>query len=458
MISLLHKFRSSNLENHKKHYVPIKTQLKTNHGDINSKPVTENVEEHDYHYDISPYLPDDFPESDKPNLTAQGMEAVKDDKVHIISGEYEIQNVGEKPVISREPTNKDDIKDEMLSNEKASYMDFYHMDKLATGYNEVWDKTSFEKELFSPDESVQDIKKVPTEKYTSGYVTVYDKEGINELKQNYGNSKVKTTSETPKRPVPTYHKNDKIGFRSKFSRSQDQMKRNLNFNPTTVKSDRMGQHQLINRKFNGKLVKNVNTPRYQKSYPSNLLKRTQNKKIPITSRIQTNNKLVNRPLKYIQNVSNNYSTIKRNGLAAQSRQIGVANTGNIVGDTIRNSIPFVGNNIADLIFPTQATSARPDPSFGTERQGLLQGNGYDQMLVLLRPPPRRQPFGGLLSRYIDIDYETFIALLALAGAAAGFALNQVIKNLSFYFKSNSFALKLNNFRNNNIKLSKTSHS
>ncbi len=380
--------------------------------------VTEKLKEHDYHYDVSPYQPDDFPESDRPNLTAQGMEAVKDDKVHIISGEYEIQNIGEKPVISRLPAYKDDIdikvNVENQNNKKASLMDFYHMDKLATGFDKMWDKTSFEKELFTPDESVQDIKKGAKEKYTSGYVTVYDKQGINELKQKYGHSKVVTTSETPKRPVPSYHKNDRVSFRNKFSRTQDQSKSISNSNPTEIKSDRNRYQQVIKRNFNGKLIKKVNKPNL---YQSPKHKTKQNSSI---------NRKVKRPMKSIQNVSNSYSSIRRNGLAAQSRQIGGVNAGNIIGDTIRNSIPFVGNNIADLIFPTQATSARPDPSFGTERQGLLQGNGYDQMLVLIRPPPRRQPFDGLLSRYIDIDYETFIALLALAGGAAGFALNQVI--------------------------------
>ena len=108
--------------------------------------------------------------------------------------------------------------------------------------------------------------------------------------------------------------------------------------------------------------------------------------------------------------------------------------GDSIGGAIRGSVPFVGDSIANLLgFTTASTTQRSDPSYGTERQALLSGNGYDQMLVLLRPPPTRRPFGGLLTQFIDIDYETFIVLLGLAGAVAGYALNQVVINFHAYF-------------------------
>ena len=64
---------------------------------------------------------------------------------------------------------------------------------------------------------------------------------------------------------------------------------------------------------------------------------------------------------------------------------------------------------------------------GFDRQGLLGGGGLDQQLVLLRPPPQRQNgLSGQISSLIDIDYETLVLLLGVAGAGASWVLYQAI--------------------------------
>ena len=60
------------------------------------------------------------------------------------------------------------------------------------------------------------------------------------------------------------------------------------------------------------------------------------------------------------------------------------------------------------------------------RQGF--GGGFQDQLVLLRPPPSLRNRGGLssISDLIDIDYETLILLLGVAGAGASWVLYQAI--------------------------------
>ena len=54
--------------------------------------------------------------------------------------------------------------------------------------------------------------------------------------------------------------------------------------------------------------------------------------------------------------------------------------------------------------------------------------GVDNQLVLLRPPPNNRNSGsiGSLTDLIDIDYETLVLLLGVAGAGASWALYQTI--------------------------------
>ena len=57
----------------------------------------------------------------------------------------------------------------------------------------------------------------------------------------------------------------------------------------------------------------------------------------------------------------------------------------------------------------------------------MGGGGLDQQLVLLRPPPQRQNgLSGQISSLIDIDYETLVLLLGVAGAGASWVLYQAI--------------------------------
>ena len=56
------------------------------------------------------------------------------------------------------------------------------------------------------------------------------------------------------------------------------------------------------------------------------------------------------------------------------------------------------------------------------------GGGYEDQLVLLRPPASSRNRGGLgsISELIDIDYETLVLLLGVAGAGASWVLYQTI--------------------------------
>ena len=56
------------------------------------------------------------------------------------------------------------------------------------------------------------------------------------------------------------------------------------------------------------------------------------------------------------------------------------------------------------------------------------GGGYEDQLVLLRPPASSKNRGGLgsISELIDIDYETLVLLLGVAGAGASWVLYQTI--------------------------------
>ena len=58
----------------------------------------------------------------------------------------------------------------------------------------------------------------------------------------------------------------------------------------------------------------------------------------------------------------------------------------------------------------------------------LGGGLGDQQLVLLRPPPNTSNSGltGQLSDLVDIDYETLVLLLGVAGAGASWVLYQAI--------------------------------
>ena len=64
---------------------------------------------------------------------------------------------------------------------------------------------------------------------------------------------------------------------------------------------------------------------------------------------------------------------------------------------------------------------------GVNRQFSGPG-GVDNQLVLLRPPPNNRNSGsiGSLTDLIDIDYETLVLLLGVAGAGASWALYQTI--------------------------------
>ena len=68
---------------------------------------------------------------------------------------------------------------------------------------------------------------------------------------------------------------------------------------------------------------------------------------------------------------------------------------------------------------------------GFDRQGLggVGGLGGQQELVLLRPPPPQRNQGlisGQITDLIDIDYETLVLLLGVAGAGASWVLYQAI--------------------------------
>ena len=60
--------------------------------------------------------------------------------------------------------------------------------------------------------------------------------------------------------------------------------------------------------------------------------------------------------------------------------------------------------------------------------GGYGGGGYEDQLVLLRPPASSRNRGGLgsISELIDIDYETLVLLLGVAGAGASWVLYQTI--------------------------------
>ena len=62
-----------------------------------------------------------------------------------------------------------------------------------------------------------------------------------------------------------------------------------------------------------------------------------------------------------------------------------------------------------------------------DRQFGGTGSGAGQQLVLLRPPPQRQGgISGQISDLVDIDYETLVLLLGVAGAGASWVLYQAI--------------------------------
>ena len=304
--------------------------------------------------------------------------------------------------------------------------DFYHMEKLSSGFNEIWDTKSLEKELFKPNDDYNEVKVISADKLISDYVTVYDKQGLNDLKDKYGS----VTSSAPNRFIRhTRPVLKSFGTKHKEFRKKSSPNQNKNFfkdanNNGPHASNRVDTNigypskKKIPLKQSKKPVKEIAANNF-KMFSKN--RKVGNALMHRKPRLQAFKQSFSSDRRNIQKKSNAQNLMKRNGFS--SRQ-GVGDVTNILGDTIRNSIPFVGNNIADLIFPTKATSQRPDPSFGTERQALLSGDGYDQMLVLLRPPPRRQPLS-LLSQYIDIDYELFVILLGIAGAGAAFALNQV---------------------------------
>ena len=66
---------------------------------------------------------------------------------------------------------------------------------------------------------------------------------------------------------------------------------------------------------------------------------------------------------------------------------------------------------------------------GSDRQGFGGGLGGQQELVLLRPPPPQRNQGlisGQITDLIDIDYETLVLLLGVAGAGASWVLYQAI--------------------------------
>ena len=66
---------------------------------------------------------------------------------------------------------------------------------------------------------------------------------------------------------------------------------------------------------------------------------------------------------------------------------------------------------------------------GLDRQGFGGGLGGQQELVLLRPPPPQRNQGlisGQITDLIDIDYETLVLLLGVAGAGASWVLYQAI--------------------------------
>ena len=59
-----------------------------------------------------------------------------------------------------------------------------------------------------------------------------------------------------------------------------------------------------------------------------------------------------------------------------------------------------------------------------------------QILIFVdfRPPPKRNTNGGSILGLIDIDYESFVLLLGLAGAAAAYVLYQVaVGHISFKY-------------------------
>lgn len=298
--------------------------------------------------------------------------------------------------------------------------DFYQMEKLSSGFNEIWDTKSLEKELFKLDD-YNNTKEISADKLISDYVTVYDKQGLNDLKDKYGS----VTSSAPNRfirhtrPVPKSFGNKHIEARKDFFPNHNKNSSKNVKNNGHHASDRIDTN--IGYRSKNK-IPSKQSKKPVKEIAANKLQMFSKKRIIDNALMHRKPRLRAFDRRNIQKNPNAQNFMKRNGFS--SRQ-GVGDVTNILGDTIRNSIPFVGNNIADLVFPTQATSQRPDPSFGTERQALLSGDGYDQMLVLLRPPPRRQPLS-LLSQYIDIDYELFVILLGIAGAGAAFALNQVI--------------------------------
>ena len=66
--------------------------------------------------------------------------------------------------------------------------------------------------------------------------------------------------------------------------------------------------------------------------------------------------------------------------------------------------------------------------FGGGYGGGYGGGGYEDQLVLLRPPASSRNRGGLgsISELIDIDYETLVLLLGVAGAGASWVLYQTI--------------------------------
>ena len=70
---------------------------------------------------------------------------------------------------------------------------------------------------------------------------------------------------------------------------------------------------------------------------------------------------------------------------------------------------------------TPSRQAPPPP-------GGYGGGGYEDQLVLLRPPASSRNRGGLgsISELIDIDYETLVLLLGVAGAGASWVLYQTI--------------------------------
>ena len=58
---------------------------------------------------------------------------------------------------------------------------------------------------------------------------------------------------------------------------------------------------------------------------------------------------------------------------------------------------------------------------------IILKSKFLQILIIVdfRPPPQRNTNGGSLLSLIDIDYESFVLLLGLAGAAAAYVLYQV---------------------------------